>query len=158
MVIADFVLLAVFAVPLLAGAYQDWRYRRLPNALCLATFAVGVGATFAMQGPLAAGMAVIHSLLALLMGMFLFSRGWIGGGDAKFYAGAAAWFPLAAGWLLILCVSLAGLLLLIAWFPFRHTLATVASGQRDEAEYRKLPYGVAIAAGSWVTLLVMRAA
>lgn len=158
MAVGDYVFVTVFAVLVLIGAFQDWHYRRLPNALCLATFTVGISSTLAIHGAYAVGLAAIHALLAVLVGMFLFSRGWIGAGDAKFYAGTAAWFPLAGSWLLILCVSLAGLLLLVVWYAFSHAIAAAASGRPNAAEYRKLPYGMAIALGSWVALLMMRAA
>lgn len=141
-----------------AGAYLDWRYRRLPNLLCLIVLVTGLGFTLALHGAFAAGMGAIHSVLALLAGMFFFARGWVGGGDAKFYAGMAAWFPVAAGWLLILSVSLAGLVLLLVWYPFRRKLAEAASGRGAEAEHLKLPYGVAIAVGALAAFLIVKAA
>ncbi|MES2493008.1 MAG: A24 family peptidase [Pseudomonadota bacterium] len=152
----DQVYLAVPATIAALGAYLDWQFRRLPNMLCLAAFAGGTGWTFALYGANAAGLAVLHAVLALLAGMFVFSRGWIGGGDAKFYAGLAAWVPLQAAWLLILSVSLAGLLLLLAWYPFRRKLAPAGQAGAQRRDQLKLPYGVAIAVGALATISMLR--
>lgn len=140
----------------IAGAYLDWRFRRLPNGLCLIALIGGAGFTFALEGAGATGLALGHGVLAILVGMFLFSRGWIGGGDAKYYAGLAAWFPLWAGGLLIFCVSLAGLALLLVWYPFRRKLAVAAAEQGVAADHLKLPYGVAIAVGAVVAEFLIR--
>jgi len=153
--------LAYLAVPALLaaiGAYLDWRHRRLPNMLCLAAFVGGTVSAFVLHGAGAGGLAALHGLLALLVGMFFFSRGWIGGGDAKFYAGLATWVPLGAAWLLILSVSLAGLLLLLAWFPLRQRLAPAGRTGAHPRDHLKLPYGVAIAVGAVATMIMIHSA
>lgn len=140
------------------GAYHDWRYRRLPNVLCLATYAGGIGFAFLLHDISWVATATLHSILALLVGMALFSRGWIGGGDAKFYAALAVWFPLSASWLLILSVSLAGLLLLLIWYPLRRRFAPGMAAGTVQPDFLKLPYGVAIAVGAVAATVALNAA
>ena len=136
---------ATLAIIGLIGAYLDVRYRRLPNWLCLLALPLGLGFTLATLGFDAAGLALLHALAALVIGAGLFALGGIGGGDAKFYAGLAAWFPITAGLLLFVFVALTGLLLLLAWLPLRGRLRPDAP---VDSEFRKVPYGVAIAGGA----------
>lgn len=150
--------ISVLALLAGTGAYHDWRYRRLPNALCLVTFAGGIGFAFLLHDINWAATATLHAILALLVGMALFSRGWIGGGDAKFYAALAAWFPLSASWLLILSVSLAGLLLLLIWYPLRRRFAPGTGAGLVQPDFLKLPYGAAIGVGAVAAALALSAA
>lgn len=149
--------ISVLALLAGTGAYLDWRYRRLPNALCLATFAGGIGFAFLLHDLSWVATATLHAVLALLVGMALFSRGWVGGGDAKFYAALAAWFPLSAGWLLILSVALAGFLLLLIWYPLRRRFAPGTGGGAVQPDFLKLPYGAAIGLGALAATLVLNA-
>ena len=146
------VLLAAIAA---TGAYFDLRTRRLPNWLSLAGLIAGLAFGLAVGGWIAAAMALLHALIALIVGAGLFALGGIGGGDAKFYAALAAWFPLQAGLGLLVSVSLTGLLLLIAWLPYRQRLMRADSGVASDSDFRKLPYGVAIAVGALI-LFAMR--
>lgn len=93
------------------------------------------------------GSQALHMVVALLGGMTLFSLGILGGGDAKFYAGVAAWFGLKQALPLLVYVTLSGLVLLIVWFgyrrmkrlPLRPAKATLSDS---------LPYGLAIGIGA----------
>jgi prepilin peptidase CpaA len=140
--------LAVLAAIGGVGAYLDIGTRRLPNWLCLIGLLAGAGFSVIDGGWSVVLMALLHALVALLVGMGLFAMRWIGGGDAKFYAALAAWFPLQAGLGLLVTVSLTGLLLLIAWLPFRRRLMRADSGVAIDSDFRKVPYGVAIAGGA----------
>lgn len=131
----------------LAGAWTDLRYRRLSNLLCVVALAGGLGFAFADGGLGAVGSHLLHALIALVVGMGLFAARIVGGGDAKFYAGIAAWFALADGARLLLAVSLGGLVLFLVWFVYRR-LSRKPISRRDGAAEGKFPYGVAIAAGA----------
>ena len=131
------------------GAWLDATKRRLPNWLSLVTGLAGLGFVTAQSGAVQLAWAAAHAAIALLVGMALFRMQWIGGGDAKFYAACAAWFPLQDGLLLLVSVSLAGLLLVFGWFGYRQLRRV-----RDDASKGKLgmvPYGLAIAAGAIIT-------
>lgn len=144
---ADWLLLAALAGLMLTGAWLDLSQRRLPNSLCLLVLVAGIGATLWQYGPGALAMASVHALIVLLVGMFLFKLGMIGGGDVKFYAAVAFWFPLHDAFRLLLLVSVFGLVLLVVWFLIR--LRAPKSAQPDHARKKiGLPYGIAIALGA----------
>jgi len=149
----DFALWPALALAAL-GAVLDIKERRLPNWLCAALFlAAGAGLAFT-HGWQMLPWGLLHAAVALVIGMGLFALGAIGGGDAKFYAAAAFSLPAVPlsgpvaflGW-----TSLAGLAVLAAMMVWRRT--------RSREESRRLfkswgvPYGVAIAAGLWLTFL-----
>lgn len=136
---------AALSLLLIAGALSDIRTRRLPNWLSLALLVLGLGFAFAQGGLPAMGWHGAHVAIALAVGMALFAGGIIGGGDAKFYAGLAAFFPLGEGFSLLLAVSLAGLVAIVVWFASRRLLRP---GPIDkDSLYAKFPYGVAMAGG-----------
>ena len=82
--------------------------------------------------------------------MALFAARMWGGGDAKYYAASALWFPLEAFFHLVWWISLAGVVLIVVALLLRKR--TTASGWLAESG---VPYGVAIGAGTvvtWVTI------
>lgn len=131
---------------LIVGAIGDIRHRRLPNWLALALLVLGLAFGFASGGFAALGWHAAHAGVALLVGMALFATGVIGGGDAKVYAGAAAYFPLSAGLQMLLWVTLTGGVLVLSWLVIRRLMSADKS-DRDTI-YAKFPYGVAIAVGA----------
>lgn len=142
----------VLGICALIGAYLDVTLRRLPNWLSVSTGLAGFGFVFAEFGKAQLPWAAGHAAIALLVGMALFRMGWIGGGDAKFYAACAAWFPLQDGLTLLILVSLAGLLLVFGWFGYRQFRR-----DRDNPEKGKfgmVPYGLAVAVGAIMTRVV----
>jgi prepilin peptidase CpaA len=149
------VLLATFATIAVCGLWLDVRYRLLPNWLALLAAATGLAAAAWTGGAGAAGLAATHGVVALLVGLGLFAMRWIGGGDAKFYAGVACWFPLWQGLFLLVSVSLVGLVLTLGMLlvlrrtPRRGGLPQPEA--RDDA-FRQVPFGVAIALGGLVAL------
>lgn len=90
--------------------------------------------------------------IALLGGLLLFRFGVIGGGDAKFYAATAAWFPLAQAVPLFVSVALCGLVLLVVWFAARQFLKQRTPKTNKATD--GLPYGLAISAGAMVVMAI----
>lgn len=139
---------AILAAFMVLGAWLDARRRLLPNMLCLSTALAGALILFLEAGWDGLGSASIHAAIALAAGMVFYRLGMVGGGDAKFYAATAVWFPLGAALKLLLSVSIGGALLLVLWhFVKRSGLLADANGKRT-GDFAKLPYGVAIAAGA----------
>ena len=136
----------LLALCALAGAWLDIARRRLPNWLCLVTAVVGLTMALAQGGLEALASPVLHAALALIVGMVLFRVGWIGGGDVKFYAACAAWFPLTSGLYLLGAVSLAGLIVIILWFGWRQF--TPARTRSVDDSFSMVPYGLAVAIGA----------
>lgn len=144
----------LFAMASLAGAGMDIAVRRIPNTLCLTLLVVGLGYAVWSGGWEALLLHSLFTAIALVVGMGLFALRWIGAGDAKFFAGCAAWFRLDQAWTVLFAVSLAGLGLFVGWFIYRRIrglpISRAASSPHDQ-----LPYGVAIAAGMIASLVLL---
>lgn len=149
-------LLLVLVLLALLGAYLDTRYRRLPNWLCLAVLLAGALSGLALHDAGWMAMSLLHAAIALLVGMVLFALRAIGGGDAKYYAAFAAWFPLKFAVPLFVATSLAGLPLAVVWIVFRRLRPRPAIGAPEAVnDFAMMPYGVAIAAGAVFTYTQM---
>ena len=130
------------------GAYQDIRFRHLPHWLCALALVAGLGLGV-MQGGIGwFWMSLLHATIALLAGMGLFAIGAVGGGDAKYYAALAAWFPLRQGLQFFVMVTLAGLVLLVAYYLLRPRRPRGGIPRQKDDPFEKLPYGVAISLGA----------
>ncbi len=165
----------VAATPWLAAlcAY-DMRHRRLPNGLTLGGLAVALLYCLCWGGPvmLADGLlAAFFSALFLILPFFLHAAG---GGDVKMLAASGAIVGLHDVVKLLFAVSLSGFALaIVMWcmgrvdasrlkhyfrvlFDFRYDRkAGKASLPPRSSERCRVPFGVAIAAGTWLTLLWM---
>lgn len=135
------------------AAWLDLTQRRIPNWLCGLTAVAGLAVALWFGGLGGLGSHALHMGVALLGGMALFALGGFGGGDAKFYAGVAAWFAFGEGVQLLLCVALSGLLLLIVWFGYRRIKGLPVRRTRD-GPWDGLPYGVAIGIGAVTAMSV----
>lgn len=100
--------IAGFAVLLLLAAWIDLRARRIPNWLTGGV--VALYPIYLMLGQTPSGWlgALGAALAVLLVGLALFSRGAIGGGDVKLIAGVTLWAGLEHLALFALVTSLAG--------------------------------------------------
>ena len=144
--------LAPIALPVLAGtglyaAWSDLRHRRLPNWLAGLVAAAALAATAWQSGLAPAVSAALHGAAAFLIGLALYARGAFGGGDIKYYAAVAAWFPLGLAPRLLGWVSLSGLVLALGWLAWQR-LAGSKSDRSAPTDHDKLPFGIAIAAGA----------
>lgn len=139
--------LALFS---LLGSLSDIRERVIRNTLCGVAVVSGLALATASGGLDALQSNAIHVAMGLAGGMALFATKAIGGGDAKFYAALASWFPLSSGALYLISVSLSGLILLIAMFVVNRLFKRTRSALPKDSNFRKLPYGVAIGLGATV--------
>ena len=133
------------------GAVYDIKYRRLPNWLCAFLAIAAAGGLASFEGLKALPSSLLHASIALIAGMVLFKLRMVGAGDAKFYAAAAAGFPLAQALPFLGWTSVAGLAVLLVMMAGR--LARPASRQGAVLGGWSVPYGVAIACGFALTLL-----
>lgn len=140
-----------------AGVVASWGdlfQRRIPNWLCAVTAIAGLALGLVIGGLPLLGWQTLHAAIALMAGMLLFRIGLVGGGDAKFYAAVAAWFPLAVAPRLLMSVALSGLALLVVWFVYRRAMGKPISRAGNNPG-DKLPYGIAIAIGAVVARLAL---
>ena len=145
--------IAVLSLVCATAAWSDLKYRRIPNWLCAVTAVAGLTVTFWFGGLSVLCSHTLHMLAALVGGIILFRFGLFGGGDAKFYAAVAAWFPLAKGVLLLIAVALSGLVLLFVWFGYRR-LAGYPVRVKGGTGFDALPYGIAIGIGAVAAMLL----
>ena len=145
-------LLAFFLMSLIAAAAVDIRQRRVPNLLVAAAALSGIAA-FVLTGhagllwqPLLAALAIV------LVGVPLFARGWVGGGDIKLLAAAAFWFTATAALQYVAAVLLAGGVLALIAIGWRRVRGKQVSRHDDAG----LPYAVAIAVGAASQVLLFR--
>ncbi len=100
------------------------------------------------------GWHVLHFAVALVVGMGLFAMKWFGGGDAKLYAALALWFPISAAPQLLVAVAFAGFFELL-FYIVGVRLALISGRAVAQMKDRRIPYGVAIAAGGIIMLATM---
>lgn len=150
---------AVLIAACAAACWLDGTRRIIPNWLCLLTLIAGLGFAAWIGGLAALGWHALHAGVALVIGMGLFAVRFIGGGDAKFYAGVAAWFgwfsqPNVAGAsTLLLSVSLATLAMFALWFLYRRVRGIpMMRKAQDDAD--KFPYALGIGGGAVLALFV----
>lgn len=148
-------LLTAFLGVLIAASVQDAMMRKISNvasvSIALLGFAFHIASYSAFTDiliPLASGAVVF------VLGVALFARGLLGGGDVKLLASCAIWtaWPDTLGFLMI--TALIGGAMAILWrfeAPVRFALAN-AGMKVDVAATQQMPYGIAIAGGAFLTL------
>jgi prepilin peptidase CpaA len=167
MSLAIWIVLAACAV----AVATDLSTRRIPNALTIA-LAVAALALHATQGWVSFAASLGALVGVMLLGFIAFSAGWLGGGDVKLAAAAAAalGYPDAIPFLLYTAIGGGLLAVVVATFTGRlgKVLSSVALLMRPLA-YKGtvpvapanpivLPYAVAIASGAVAVALSHTAA
>ncbi len=153
------------------GAVNDVMWFRIPNAVPIIILALFPA--YLLAG--GQGLAQLHWAVAIaagtfLVGAFMFSRGWMGGGDVKLLTVLALWagpehFPVLivttslAGGLLALIGMMPGRAATIAWIALNLRIAlALPEAPRSTTGRRTLPYGVAIALGGLVVCAQLKLA
>jgi prepilin peptidase CpaA len=142
---------------LVAAAISDMLTFEIPNSLSVALLATAVGYGLATPGFdwLWHGASV---MIMFGLGLLLFSRGWMGGGDIKLLVALAGWTTLQGLPLQLAFVAIAGGGLALVLIIARRGLA--AAGRAPDSVPKMfrndapLPYAVAILAGGvwWARL------
>lgn len=149
--IAQLLGILLFPALMAFAASSDLLTMTIPNRVCLVVIAGFVLLAIIMNVPLAqVGMHLAAALLVLVITFGFFSRGWIGGGDAKLAAATALWFGFGHLLEYSLYASLIGgaLTLLILQFRLLALPPFLASQQWVVHLHQKdtgIPYGIALA-------------
>ncbi|MEL6373890.1 MAG: prepilin peptidase [Pseudomonadota bacterium] len=153
----EYTLLFIFPAAMMFAAFFDLFTMTIPNKVSIALVA-----GFALVAPFSGlpwatiGMHVLAGALMLGVCVFMFWRGWMGGGDAKLLSAAALWigFDHMLGFATL--VAICGGLLAVAILLYRSILPpSWLLGQswalRLHEKKGGIPYGIAIAAGAiWI--------
>jgi len=150
--VLQLMILGLFPAAMAFAAASDLVSMTISNRLSIALL-VGFFVIAAMIGmPLAdVGRHVLACLLVLAVAFVFFSRGWIGGGDAKLAAATALWlgFPLLLEYAMVSSI-LGGLLTLMLLqlkrIPLPSPLAAQPWITRLHSLENGIPYGIALAA------------
>ena len=153
----------------LVGLAAGWdiRKRRIPNALVIATVALGTAFALMTRGVTGGAWAALGGVgVGLAVWLPWWWLGMMGAGDVKFFAAAAAWLGPRGALSAALITALLGGLLAIGWAVARKLVSgsadggeTVAVAERPDAPRATatLPYGVAMALGlglaAWIPLI-----
>ena len=150
-------LIGMLLAALAAAAIQDAIQLRISNLVTVAVLALAllaIGVTGFAVG-LWQNIAIFAVVLAL--GTLLFSRGVIGGGDAKLLAAVGFWTDFGSAPLLIASILICGGLLALAILALRigvpDRLARRLATLRPKGG---IPYGIAISAGTLVATAIFR--
>jgi prepilin peptidase CpaA len=153
-------ILVIVALPLLLAAAAGWDLASytIPNFLSLALLATfAVFALAAGLTPGAVGWHLLAGLLGLFIGFTFFALGYIGGGDAKLFAGVALWLGFKDLMPYALLASLFGgaltlSIILLRQCPLPGVLARQSWIVTLHDARSGIPYGVALAAGAFILL------
>jgi prepilin peptidase CpaA len=161
---------AVVAVVVAASAC-DLRTRRIPNALTIGAAAVAVVLHGVLSGWSGVSWAVAGWAVGLVLFFPLFALGGMGAGDVKLLAAIGAWLgPMGAVWTALYGAIAGGIMALVVTFARGYTFKALGNlgailrswlvtgihpveGQTlDSSPSPRLPYALALAAGTLVTL------
>jgi len=145
----EFPLLLVFPVAMMFAAAFDLLTMTIPNKISLALVAAFF--VVAPMSGLSALTIAIHAATGfgiLAIGFFLFTRGFLGGGDAKLLAASALWLGYDSLLDFMMTVSLLGGALSVAILMFRRLPNDMVAGpswlMRLHSKDSGIPYGLAI--------------
>jgi len=149
--------IAFASMALLAiAAYSDIKMLRIPNLLVIAIAAIGVARLVLLGDLLSAIYAVGFGLFVFLIGILLFSRGIVGGGDVKLLVATILLIRYRDLFEFFVVMSVVGAILSVA-VVLIHSYLPLVAGPRLAVRLPKsrlpVPYGVAIATAGIVTLL-----
>lgn len=154
----EHLLIMVLPFAMAFAAAMDLQTLTIPNGVSVvllgAFLAAALIAGLSWQGVL---LHLATGSIILLVGIFMFSMGWLGGGDAKLFAAGALWIGFDHLVPFLFYVGLSGGLLSLTILAYRQSptgtmLAAYLPGwaERLHTKGGGIPYGIAIAAGALV--------
>jgi prepilin peptidase CpaA len=159
----------VLAIAILAIiAFADMRTRCIPNALSITVTTLGLIRMILVHDSVAASQTLAAGTAVFAVALLLFSRGIVGGGDAKLVAATTLLIGYHDLFGFLFLMSLLGGALAVAILardkirhqarilsrPGRILSTTQAGGGGMATAPSTVPYGVAIAAGGMITLIL----
>ena len=155
--ILTFIIVVIFASTMFVAAFKDATTMTIPNWISLALIAgFFVIIPFVWPGWQEFGIHLSVGLTFFLIGFAMFAFGWLGGGDAKLMAATALWWQWPDAIIYILYTTIIGALLALALMVGRKyipvKILTAPWAYKMFKDEKKMPYGLALAAGALLTL------
>jgi prepilin peptidase CpaA len=150
----EWALVAVLPLGVLYASLRDLVSYEIPNWLSLAIAAAMIPAMLgAGIGWATVGLNLAAGVCTLGVGIFLFARGYMGGGDVKLMAATVLWmgWPLLAEFVVLVALFGGALALVVLGFrrlPLPSSWAGHPWLQRLYGAESGIPYGVAIGAAT----------
>jgi len=152
---------AALALLLLAVCVSDLRSRRIPNWLVLVILVLGLANAVALSSVSGVARAAASVGIGLVLWLPLHFLRMMGAGDVKFFAATCAWLDPTTAIRAALLSAIFGGVLALVWVAGaasarqRALRAIAASGTtasestplRSDSRWRRMPYGLAMAAG-----------
>ena len=153
----EIALFATITVLLFSAAISDVMRLVIPNAISIGLVALFFVAWFILPVQTSLLNHVGAGLLVLIVGMVLFRYGIFGGGDVKLWSAATLWFGFGSFYSQLAYISVIGgglgiILFFARILAARYRSAQVAAMPPLLQDGAAVPYGVAIAAGTILTL------
>lgn len=155
--ILAFIIVVIFASGMLSAAYKDATTMTIPNWISLALIAgFFLIIPFIWPGWAELGTHILVGFTFFLAGFAMFAFGWLGGGDAKLMAATALWWQWPDAILYVFYTTIIGAVLSIflmvgrKFIPVR--VLTSPWAYKMFKDEKKMPYGLALAAGALLTL------
>lgn len=142
-----YIALTIWIGTLVIAAISDLRSLRISNILPSILILLFVVMQFMDSSTTVPWENIVHFGITLIVGLFLFSKNWVGGGDAKLYAATALWFASSAAPALLFFTTISGALLAGLFIAAR----LMGLRKNVPKQDRRIPYGVAIASGGIIT-------
>lgn len=165
--LAPHVLVALAVLASLIAVWTDLRARRIPDWLTLPTFALALLARLLLagwSGPLGLADGLLGAFITFLVFFLLAIGGGMGMGDVKLMAGVGALLGFERSLYALVFISVVGGVQALLWaFRQSRLRATLAASltrlarpfaRSREASSPYIPYAVAIALGTFATLVV----
>lgn len=150
-------LIGILFAALAAAAIQDAVQLRISNLITVAVLALALLAIGVSGFAIGAWQNVAVFAVVLALGTLLFSRGVIGGGDAKLLAAVGFWTDFGSALLVIASIFICGGLLALAILALRIGVPDRLARRLATLRPRGgIPYGIAISAGTLVATAILR--
>lgn len=142
-------LIIVLCALLLLAAVEDFIRLRISNVTSAAVLVAGLVAATLQGWSIDIWQNVLVCLVILLAGTALFAAGKMGGGDVKLFAAVAFWTDLQGALMLVPAILITGGFLALIMLSRRMIFRTAGGASRNAPD-KGLPYGVAIAIGTFI--------
>ncbi|QLC22438.1 prepilin peptidase [Parasphingopyxis sp. CP4] len=150
-------LMIAYIVILILAAIQDLKSLRISNLLSVALLLVSGTAVVLSLPPGQWWQHLASFIVVLGIGILLFSRGWMGGGDVKLLAASSAAYGIFNILWLLTAVAIFGGVVALLLLLLRAAVPQVwvqVTGFKGLQKGSLIPYGLAIAAGAIASTLI----